>query len=230
MAAYREDENKLQSLVLTGLSWEWGISPAPEIMSALTDCTDVHCLSYQRSCSLLKWWDTSLLWSWSILCKGRSGSLKWGIWFIEMRLEKNRNCTSVGATCLWPPRDAKELNKHAQPCSSGAVHPATTPSTRLFSLGLAGNCPCLRPRWAGGMDARICKSGHHSWKLPSTGVPWAPGTHTGGKFILEIVFFDKKVIGRHNNFLLENPLKINPRQQCNLFGYFNKMVNGIALE
>lgn len=147
-----------------------------------------------------------------------------------MRLEKNQNCTAVGATCLWPPRDAKELNKHRQRCSSGAVHPATTPSLHLFSLGLAGKCPRLQPWGAGGLDARICTGGHHSWKLPSTGVPWAPGTHTGGKFILEIVFFDKEVIGGHNNFLLENLLKINPRQWCNLFRYFNKMVNGIALE
>lgn len=147
-----------------------------------------------------------------------------------MWLEKNRNCTSVGATCLWPPRNAKESNKHRQPCSSEVVHPATTLSMHLFSLGLAGNCPRLYPRGAGGLDARICTGGHHSWKLPSTGVPWALGTHTGGKFILEIVFFDKEVIGRPSNFLLENPLKINTRQQCNLFRYFNKTVKRIALE
>lgn len=54
MAAYRGEEIKLQSLALMGLSWEWEASAAPEIISALTDCMDVHYLSNQRGCFLLQ--------------------------------------------------------------------------------------------------------------------------------------------------------------------------------
>lgn len=49
-AAYWEhDENRLQNLVRSGLSWEQEVSLTPEIILALTGCTDKSCLPFKEA-------------------------------------------------------------------------------------------------------------------------------------------------------------------------------------